>query len=275
MRKTFYELLESKDFDVSEEYNKLLELFTVEDCVPVYNYLKPVNAYIDAIYFRELPFRGSYTSLEELMNEIGLPTSSDQLDDLYLFCEFLIAVLPSEKTKKDRYLLEQSNTILGNITYILEKTNHELRDDKNGNPIIVSKNQASVLAAEIVEDDDVSFDLIEYNHYALKGNLSEKKKILASIGVYIEPILKNRTLQDSTYKTLLSDTGFVFNNFNIRHNNITGAKEQEYIKNLNDSELEAWYDKAYDLAIAVIIASECSPVQDEISELKKKYKWKT
>ena len=50
---------------------------------------------------------------------------------------------------------------------------------------------------------------------------------------------------------------------------------EEYIQSLSNNELENWYDKADDMALAVIIASVCVPVQDELAELKKNYKWKT
>lgn len=275
MRKTFYELLKSKEFDISEEYEKLYDLFFVEKCIGVGRYYNTVAAYIDTYYFRELPFRGTAVDLNELVRTIDLYESSNEIDDLYLLCEFLIAVLPQDKINKDKDLLKQAKTIFSNITYILEQTNHELKEDKNGNLIVVSKNQSAVLAAEIIGNNDVAFDLLEYNHYSLKGNLSEKKKILFSIGLYIEPILNNRDLKDTMYKNLLSDTGFVFNNFHIRHNNLTGLKAQDYTKTLDDAELEKWYDKAYDLAIAVIIATECLSTQTELAELKRNYKWKT
>lgn len=274
MRKTFYELLANKEFNVCEEYKKLLNLFAVEKCVGVRGYYNTVSAYIDEYYFRELPCRGSALNLNELARDIELHSASDQLNDLYLLCEFLLAVLPMHQIKKHSDLKEQRNTIYNNIQYILEKTNHELKEDKNGNLIVVSKNQSAILAAEIVGDNDVSFDLIEYNHYSLKGDLGEKKKILTSIGVYIEPILRDKTFRESMYKSLVSDTSFLFNNFHIRHNNLTGPKAQEYTKTLNDAELEKWYDRAYDMAVAVIIAKECLPVQNELSELKKNYKWK-
>ncbi len=275
MRKTFYELLASKEFVVSDEYTKLLYLFEGEDCANVYGYSNTAAKYIDKFYFRELPFRGTALSLNDLMGDIELPQYSDKLEDLYLLCEFLIAVLPNGKTNHDRGLKKQAETIYNNIFHILEQTSHELKKDRNGNFIVVSKNQSAVLAAEIVEDDNIAFDLIEYNHYALKGDLSEKKKILTSIGLYIEPILRDRDFKESIYKQLISDTGFVFNNFHIRHNNLTGSKAQEYTQTLNDDEMEKWYDRAYDLAIATIIAKECLAVQDELKELKNNYKWKT
>lgn len=275
MRKTFYELLASRSFSVWDEYQKLMNLFYHEYSVATNGYYGTVARYIDAVYYRDLSFRGTTTSLNELMSAIALPPVSDELNDLFLLCEFLMAILPDNEIKKDRNLLKQANTIFGNIFNILERTNHELKKDKNGNLIVVAKNQAAVLAAEIAEDENVAFDLIEYNHYALKGNLSEKKKILSSIGLYIEPILKNRALQDTMYKQLLSDTGFVFNNFHIRHNNLTGPKAQDYLLTLDENELEKWYDRAYELAIAVIISASCLPTHQKLEVLKKNHNWKT
>ena len=99
--------------------------------------------------------------------------------------------------------------------------------------------------------------------------------ILVSIGRYIDPTLKDRTFQESEYKRLISDTSFLFNNFHIRHNNIEGPKAQDYIKSLSNSELEKWYDSAYDMSLAVVITKECKTVQNEITKLKKDYKWNT
>ena len=275
MRKTFYELLESQNVNVVAEYKRLLSLFAEENCVVLKGYYNTVAAYIDATYFRDLPFRGAFINLGELIQGIQLPECSDQLDDLYLLCEFLIALLPEEKTQNDKNLSKQADTIRNNIFYVLEKTSHELKEGKNGNLIVVAKNQSAILAAELVEDNNVSLDIIEYNHYSLKGDLNAKRNILVSIGRYIEPTLKDRTFQETEYKRLISDTSFLFNNFHIRHNNIEGPKAQDYIKSLSNSELEKWYDSAYDMSLAVVITKECKTVQNEITKLKKDYKWNT
>lgn len=275
MRKNLFELLAQRDFDITEEYRTLWYLFAEEHSVAIYTYLHPLPEYINKYYFRELPFRGSFTNVEEIMKGIGLEKYSlVDMDKLLLFCEFLIAILPEKIAPKDSYFSKQRNAILGNIRHILDQTNHEIILDSDNNQIIVEKNKSATLAAEIVEDTAVSIDLITYNHYALKGNLAEKKKILTAIGSYIEPILKSRALDKAGYKQLESDTGFVLNCFHIRHNNKTGAKEQEYIKTLSDTELEKWYDRAYDMMIAVILINEHIPVQEEIKELKGKYTWR-
>ncbi len=274
MRKTFYELLASKDFIVYKEYKKLIDLFFVEQCAPIRSYLYPLSDYIECKYLRQMHFRGTALTFNDILSDIDLPKNSNELNDLYLLCELLTAVLIDDTVQDDSYIQEQGKTIIANIRYILEKTAHEYREDRNGNLIIVSKNNVAIHASEMVEDESVAFDLIEYNHFSIKANLAEKKKILSSVGVYIEPILRSRTLQNAGYKTLESDAGFLFNNFHIRHNNKTGLKAQEYIQKISDEELEKWYDRAYEVALAVIVINECLTTQTDLMDLKNKYHWK-
>ena len=117
-------------------------------------------------------------------------------------------------------------------------------------------------------------NLFEYNYYAIKGHLEEKRRILNDIASYLEPSLKVKELKDTTYKTLESELSFMLNKFHVRHNNKDGTNAQEYIVSLSNSQLEEWYDKIYATAIIYILAQENVPVHNELDELKKKYKWK-
>ena len=71
-----------------------------------------------------------------------------------------------------------------------------------------------------------------------------------------------------------SDVGFMLNNFHVRHNNKNGAKAQDYIVSLNDTQLEEWYDKLYNAILAVIIINDHIPTQTGIESLKKTYNWR-
>ena len=157
---------------------------------------------------------------------------------------------------------------------IIKDTNYELLDMKNQGRIIVEKNKYAKEAALIVESPDMAIKLIEYNHFALKGNLERKRSIILSIANYVEPMLKSRVLEKSGYKQLQSDLGFLFNKFHVRHNNKEGAKAQDYICSLADDALEEWYDRIYNSALAGIIINEHISVQSELQELKTKYTWK-
>ena len=276
MRRNFYKLLSERSFDAKKEYAALWKLFCVEQCNTSAFSPYPMVAWINDKYFRDLPFRGSFVSLEDMMDELGIQArSAVNIDKLFLFCELLYAVLPGRGMTKDPKIINLKNTILQNIGYILEHTNHEFAKDPNGNTIIVEKNKAATLASQLANDDVVAFELIEYNHFALKGDLEGKKRLLFSIAAYIEPILKSKVLQNNGYKQLESDAGFLFNNFHIRHNNKVGSKAQDYITTVKDPDLEEWYDKAYELALSVIIINDYLTIKQDIVDIKSKYTWRS
>lgn len=276
MRMNFYELLANREFDLEKEYETLWVLFVEEESILSRGIRYPLIEYIDSHYFRQLPFRGSFCSLKDLMTALGIEKYPQiSIDILLLFSELLLAVLPDTDTNLPVGYEKQKKVIIGNIDYILEQTNHEIIMDENKRKIIVEKNQLTTLAAEVVSDKSIAFDMIEYNHFALKGHLNEKRKLLASIANFIEPILKSNALQKGGYKVLQSDAGFVFNNFHIRHNNKDGAKKQDYVASLSDYDLEEWYDRAYVIAMTVIIVNDYLSMSTEIVELKKNYTWRS
>lgn len=276
MRTNFFQLLAQKSFDTQKEYTTLWVLFCEETCYYTSYSSSSLAKWIDQKYFRNFPFRGSFTSLYEMMDTFGFQKrSAVNLEKLFLFCELIIAVLPKNQGAYTPDTASQRKTIIENINYILEHTNHEICQDQNKNDIIVEKNKAATMAAQLVTDTVVAFELIEYNHFAIKGHLTEKRKLLTSIGSYIEPILKSKALSNAGYKQLESDTGFVFNNFHIRHNNKEGAKAQDYIVSISEKDLEEWYDKAYELALSVIIINDYLNIGKDITDVKIKYTWRT
>lgn len=277
MRTNFFQLLAQKAFDPQKEYETLWYLFFEEKSVATAYSLRTLAKYIDDNYFRNLPFRGSFASLSDLMAAVDLQKrSAVNVDKLLVFCELLFAVLYNPNAENHMHCIhDQRTTILANINHILDRTNHEFTNDANKNWIIVEKNKTAIMAAQLVTDTAVAFDLIEYNHFAIKGHLAEKKAILTSIAGYIEPILNNKVLSSAGYKQLESDAGFVFNNFHIRHNNKAGAKANDYIASINNKDLEEWYDKAYELALSVIIINDYLSIGKDIADIKPKYTWRT
>ena len=161
------------------------------------------------------------------------------------------------------------------MTDCLSKLNHKAVYKAEEEKVLVIEDKPEVtVAAEIVEDETIAFELLEYNHHSLKGDLSKKRKILASIGSYVEPILKDNILSKSGYKDLESNVGFLLNKFHIRHNNKEGKTAQDYIMTISDEDLEMWYDRTYDVLIQAILTKENIAVEKDIEQLKKEYKWR-
>ncbi len=273
-RKNFYEMLSSMNFDVHKESIILNNLFRDEKKFYDGRHLNTLMEYIDKYFFRQMSFRGTYVNIRDVLYDLGILGSSANLDNLFLFCEFLVAIL-SYNSLFTPNAIEQSKIILGNIDVIMEKTNHNLQKIGDNQFIVVKKNVAAIETAEIITDNHISTEILRYNHFAIKGDIEEKRQILNNIGQYLEPILKSRKLQKAGYKEIESNMGFLLNNLHIRHNNKEGAKAQDYTMKLSNSELEDWYNKIYDLSLIVIMLNEHLPVQEEIQSLKKDYHWKT
>ena len=88
------------------------------------------------------------------------------------------------------------------------------------------------------------------------------------------PIRETMSLAPKSAREVWSDAGFLFNNFHIRHNNKVGAKAQDYISTVKDSDLEEWYDKAYEVALSVIIINDYLTIKQDIVDIKSKYTWR-
>lgn len=273
-RKNLYEILSNMNFNAFNESNALLDLFKNEKQLYDGYYRKSLMQYIDNSFFRDMSIRGTYINIETMMTELQIFHPTSNLDDLFVLCEFLIHLFSYHKLFS-RKANEQVEVILKNIDVIMDKTNHTLHKIGKNQFIVVKRNVASIETAEIVTDEHISNEIMRYNHFAIKGDLEEKRQILNNIGQYLEPILKSRKLGQAGYKEIESNMGFLLNNLHIRHNNKEGAKTQDYTKGLNNVELEEWYNKIYDLSLIVIMLNEHLPVQEEIKSLKKDYHWKT
>lgn len=169
--------------------------------------------------------------------------------------------------EKDDTARETAQQIVSNIDVILEKTNHESVQIKEGY-IIVNKNPATTEAIECLEEKnaDLALNMIEYNRVLLKGNLQRKREILVALADYTEPM--NNDFKGTQYAALYSDSRFLVNAIDIRHNNSGKGDLPEKAKSWTSQEKEDWYDKTYQVLLTVILARKHIDVSKEIQDLK-------
>ncbi len=118
--------------------------------------------------------------------------------------------------------------------------------------------------AEVV-DPNTAYAVIEYNHHLLKGDIAEKQRILKLLADKFEPL---RGELKRVNKELESNTGYLLNKMNIRHNNMEGKNAIEYVKNLSDEELEEWYDETYQMLLLCFLEYENIERNKKINKLK-------
>lgn len=101
----------------------------------------------------------------------------------------------------------------------------------------------------------------------MRGNLEKKKSII----VRLAGILEGKQVRlNQVNPTLKKDLFYIFNNFNIRHNNCD-SQSKDYkpaIANMNKQDLENWYDETYQMCLLAFMELEQADRKPKFDEIK-------
>lgn len=272
-RKNIFEILNEK-VNIDTEINKIKRLVleaTIEETMSAYNIVE----FVDEFCLHDWKQRGRYISCEEIKEALDLGlfeqmTCSYTDEEILIYLEYLCNLM----WLCNRYLNEQVYYrasleyiyLCENIASIVDSLNYEIQEFPDEEKVlIVEKNAAATAVAEIVESN-IAYEIIEYNHHLMKGDIGRKQKILKVLADKIEPMRSELKKID---KELESNVGYLLNKMNIRHNNVEGKNAIEYVKNLSDEELEAWYDETYQMLLLCILEYDNIERNKKVVDLKK------
>jgi len=113
--------------------------------------------------------------------------------------------------------------------------------------IVIEDKPEATAVAEIV-NNDLSYKVLRYNHYMLKGDLQAKKDILLALGADLEP--KRKQIQ-AIDKDLEDGIFYILNNLNLRHNNksVGDKNYRQAVADMDDTTMEGWYDELYQMML--------------------------
>lgn len=171
-------------------------------------------------------------------------------------------------------LIDQYDKLCERILYSLDKTNHEWKTLQDDNIIIVEKNVYASEVSQIVSETNIedAIKVLEYNHFSNKGNIQRKKEILISLANYLEPLRDElnafeelkEVMKVNGKKIIAVEQLFgMYNNLGLRHNN-----DKQYHLNMNDEELEQWYDDIYTSTLFVILSMDESRILSKLKTLR-------
>lgn len=286
MRRNFAQILKDAKIDVKVEYQKLYGML-YDRSIQVSN-TSWISAYDEfSTYFIAFHFRGTCLSLDEFNDLHGFHFEKDptnfNIDHLISLCEYIENLLMAYQCVPLSYPYGYGNMptklinvqfYLQQISQVIEKIGY-MQAEQNGLTIFVEKDPAAIAVTESeFIPESLSYRLISYNHYSMKGNLAEKKATLLDLANLLEPQRINLERID---KTFARDLFYAFNNFHIRHNNADpqSPKFKKPIGDLAKEQLEFWYDEVYQMCLLAILRLEHADRKKTFEALKSEIENKT
>ena len=281
-RKNIFEILSNNEIDVIKEIKKIAFLLEKENIVFYYNCFDVLEMkltilqYIQKTHmFINWKYRKTYLSIEEMMEDLGINDiyNSKKISNEKTICylEFavnMLLLLKQKHIKGEGYIIEKNifSALTKNIDDVIDFLNLNINKKNEDIAILTEKNSSVTAVSEIIDDKNLSFQILEYNHYLLKGNLEKKKSILLSLADKLEPQRKalcniNNKLENNLF--------YLFNNCCIRHNNKEkGNHFIKYMSKISDSELEKIYDETYQMVLLAFLLLDNIERQKYIESLK-------
>lgn len=255
VRRNFAQILKEAKVDIRREYDRLYSLFYLNKTFQLNNSMLSLRDYC-ACYFYSLPFRGTCLNLDDFDDFYGfnfekVPTDFD-INYLLSFCEYSYnlavymnptnySILASFTTynQQPQFYVQQVMKVVDAIGYTITK-----QDDSDDMSIVVVKSPAAIAVAEI-SDPKMAYKVLEYNHYALKGNLDRKLSILKAFADEIEP---RRAELKKIHSAVENELFQLLQKF-VRHNN----KDNPVIASMSEDEIESVYDDIYQMWLLAML----------------------
>ena len=265
MRRNFAQVLREGKIDIKNEYSKLYAAFYGKA-----SHDGKSMADIISANFTEFYFRGTCLSLEEFDKTYGFHFTEQpqnfSIDYLVSFCEYVFNFIARSD---DRFFWAafDKRSYIDHIHRVIEAIGY-MQSSEDGFVIFVPKDNVAVSVAESgIIPDRISYKVIAYNHHSMKGDLEGKRQTLLMFADLLEP---KRDELEAVDKKFASDLFYVFNNFNIRHNNIdpAGPKYKKPVGDLTSEQLESWYDEAYQMCLLAFMRLEHVPRKQAFDMLK-------
>lgn len=259
MRRNFAQILKSGKVDYKKEYKKLYDLLFGE---------MDINGEYHSTYtelsdsFTEFYFHGTCLTLQEFDEENGFnfpdPSKANpKFDDLILLMEYFYNMLAGYMGA-NRFAFDNpidTQFLMQHILEVSEAIGYT-HASEDGFTVFVEKDVVATAVAESdLIPDDLSYKLITYDHHSMRGNLEKKKAIIVRLASILEG---KQAKLNQVSPTLKKDLFYIFNNFNIRHNNCDNQSKdyKPAIADMDKNKLEKWYDETYQMCLLAFMELE-------------------
>lgn len=273
-RKNIFEILNAS-YDINKEFVKIIRLCN-SDIYRGYGYSLAAENLVDKHLLKKWKQRKSYLSCEEMLGDIKSHLSSNDINSKIIILEYYVNILHLIESNKGFLFANNSlqptdkfGLVQENICILLEHLNLEkLIIQSEEKVLLVPKSPAATAVAEI-SSDETGLAILKYHHASMKGNLEEKKKLLYQISLEYEPLLQSPI---EGYKDFFEKTNALLNNLHIRHNNKAKENNKNKVINIDDQELERWYDELYQLLLFCVLIKNNLERKNDVDKFLKELK---
>lgn len=272
-RKSIFEILDAK-WDLKEEIERISKLFDEVDTVSRGPADYTLKDFVEAYCFEDWKSRGRCIDVDDYLETVNF-------DNLYLRAHvdiecFLTIIeivynffhIALQKIEDSDYKYYTSFiTLQDNMNTCLEHYNYTAFYFEDKEQVIVSEKDPAITSVVEVSDPETAFQIVQYNHQSLKGDITSKKRILLYLASDLEP--KRREL-NRINRDLSEDIFALLNNLNLRHNNCTPHAKNyiQFIAEMPPETLEEWYDELYQMILLANLELNHIERKNKIAELK-------
>lgn len=284
MRKRISERNNFPDFDLYNEYSKIDMLLSEKKVIGVYNkhdkfipdYFT-LEEYIQYVCFNDWNLRGTFISIQEMRSGLGIAKESlirGKIDE-NIVLDFLQYALNcvyrvSYSMKNAKKSLFSDDTIITmlweNIEKLIDKLNCVPKFDKDQKEVFIMYKNATVTVVAN-ECTDIEDSVTEYVLIDNRGDLKRKAEILCTLYKKLEAY--SDLFKGTTYKNMYEDTKLLFNKSGVRHNVEKDRIACATFMAMNDSKLENWYDKIFNMFLSCVVIAKYLDDKKEIDDIKR------
>lgn len=251
-----------------------------------------LETYADKKYFQEWKGREGCRDTDEMragQNIDGILGSEDPSDgEVLTYLQYVLNIAELVRRsfhKEDGYSFDVRNytELLTRVRALLRQLGYDAKYVPEKEYLYLVPHNPALDALETNEGDRIGTAVTEYRSTAVAGQVEKKKELLCTLAKEVESYDDNRLASNNQ---LYSRIRFLLDNVNIENDNTEGGHRVDRVAAMDASELETWYDKAFQLMLLRImtersqsqladvdkLADECGePIQliteEEIAEL--------
>ena len=223
--------------------------------------------------FDHLPFKGTCITLRDFDDYYGFKFEKEpkrvNINYLINFCEYVynLAIYNNAGIPymSPYGMGDGANSIITHIHKVIELIGY-MEAKQDGLTIFVPKSQPAIVVSEMLPPN-LSYKVIEYNHYSMKGDLARKQATLKLLADQLE---SKRGELKGLNKSLEDDIFYLVNNLNIRHNNIevSSPKYKKGVADMSKEEFEKWYDEIYEMCLYAFMTLDQADRNAKVKQLK-------